>query len=206
MSTVPTLLVASAHPDDDEEVTTLARSVAISGDQDSPVSRGRPQSSPMRLSLSHTVGQGRWCGDLLIVNRIGTHEADPAPSCLAATRLRSGGFFRRRHLLRAGRCASARSQKRAVTCLSGLVFCLQTETIMPHDRTCIDPSGAPFVGLRPFDTIDAMWFSGRDRETAALTQKIRNSRFTAVVGPSGSGKSSIVRAGVIPLLPGRGLA
>ena len=64
----------------------------------------------------------------------------------------------------------------------------------------VDPSGAPFVGLRPFDTSDSKWFSGRGREAAALTKKIRNFRFTAVVGPSGSGKSSIVRAGVIPLL------
>ncbi len=58
----------------------------------------------------------------------------------------------------------------------------------------------PFVGLRPFDTGDAAWFFGRDREKAALTRKLRGSRFTAVVGPSGSGKSSVVRAGVMPLL------
>ena len=68
----------------------------------------------------------------------------------------------------------------------------------------VDPPGAPFVGLRPFDTSDSKWFSGRDRETVALTKKIGNSRFTAVVGPSGSGKSSIVRAGVIPLLRAEG--
>jgi WD40 repeat protein len=64
----------------------------------------------------------------------------------------------------------------------------------------VGPSGVPFVGLRPFDTSDAKWFYGRDRETTALTRKLLGSRFTAVVGPSGSGKSSIVRAGVVPLL------
>jgi hypothetical protein len=63
---------------------------------------------------------------------------------------------------------------------------------------------APFVGLRPFDTSDAGWFFGRDRETAALTLKLRANRFTAVVGPSGSGKSSVVRAGVVPLLKSDG--
>jgi type II secretory pathway predicted ATPase ExeA len=62
----------------------------------------------------------------------------------------------------------------------------------------------PFVGLRPFDTADTAWFFGRDRETAALTRKLRASRFTAVVGPSGSGKSSVVRAGVVPLLQSDG--
>jgi hypothetical protein len=61
-------------------------------------------------------------------------------------------------------------------------------------------SGAPFVGLRPFDIGDAAWFFGRDQEAAALTRKLRAARFTAVVGPSGSGKSSVVRAGVIPLM------
>src|ERR1700730_1279513 len=68
----------------------------------------------------------------------------------------------------------------------------------------IDPSELPFVGLRPFDTSDAKWFFGRDRDTAALTRKLRGSRFTAVVGPSGSGKSSVVRAGVVPLLQADG--
>ena len=56
------------------------------------------------------------------------------------------------------------------------------------------------MGLRPFHTNDAAWFFGRGREAAVLTQKLRNAAFTAVVGPSGSGKSSIVRAGVVPLL------
>jgi tetratricopeptide (TPR) repeat protein len=62
----------------------------------------------------------------------------------------------------------------------------------------------PFVGLRPFNTADAEWFFGRDRQTSALTRKLRASRFTAVVGPSGSGKSSVVRAGVVPLLQSDG--
>jgi tetratricopeptide (TPR) repeat protein len=66
------------------------------------------------------------------------------------------------------------------------------------------PTTVPFVGLRPFDTADAAWFFGRDRETAALTRKLRASRFSAVVGPSGSGKSSVVRAGVVPLLQSDG--
>ncbi|MCB1935270.1 MAG: WD40 repeat domain-containing protein [Nitrosomonas sp.] len=55
----------------------------------------------------------------------------------------------------------------------------------------------PFVGLRPFDTGDHRWFHGRDREIAALLRKVRNNRFTAVVGASGSGKSSLVRAGIL---------
>ena len=63
---------------------------------------------------------------------------------------------------------------------------------------------SPFVGLRTFETNDAAWFFGRDRETSALAAKLRSADFTAVVGPSGSGKSSLVRAGVVPLLRRQG--
>ena len=62
----------------------------------------------------------------------------------------------------------------------------------------------PFVGLRPFDVGDQRWFFGRVRETAALVGGVRDHRFTAVIGASGSGKSSLVRAGVIPVLVGEG--
>jgi WD40 repeat protein len=55
----------------------------------------------------------------------------------------------------------------------------------------------PFVGLRPFDLGDHRWFHGRAGETAGLTRRVRSRRFTAVVGSSGSGKSSLVRAGVL---------
>ncbi|MDM0002981.1 WD40 repeat domain-containing protein [Variovorax sp. J22P240] len=63
---------------------------------------------------------------------------------------------------------------------------------------------APFVGLRPFDAQDERWFFGREREIETLTRKLRQSSFTAVVGPSGSGKSSIVRAGAVPKLRAEG--
>ncbi|SDW11541.1 WD40 repeat domain-containing protein [Nitrosomonas communis] len=58
----------------------------------------------------------------------------------------------------------------------------------------------PFVGLRPFEMADHHWFRGRDQEIATLLHKVRGNRFTAVVGASGSGKSSLVRAGILPQL------
>lgn len=58
----------------------------------------------------------------------------------------------------------------------------------------------PFVGLRPFDIDDHHWFHGRDAEIAALRRKIRSNRFTAVIGAAGCGKSSLVRAGILPAL------
>ena len=58
----------------------------------------------------------------------------------------------------------------------------------------------PFPGLRPFAYQDHAFFFGRDDQTFALYRLIDRSRFIAVVGSSGSGKSSLVRAGLLPLL------
>jgi formylglycine-generating enzyme required for sulfatase activity len=59
---------------------------------------------------------------------------------------------------------------------------------------------APYVGLRPFDEDDALLFFGRDTHIRDLLRKFGQQRFTAVIGVSGSGKSSLVRAGLLPAL------
>jgi tetratricopeptide (TPR) repeat protein len=59
---------------------------------------------------------------------------------------------------------------------------------------------SPFPGLRPFAYADHEHFFGREGQTYALYRLIDRSRFVAVVGSSGSGKSSLVRAGLLPLL------
>lgn len=58
----------------------------------------------------------------------------------------------------------------------------------------------PFPGLRPFQTDEDWLFFGRERQTAELLARLGEYRFLAVVGTSGSGKSSLVRAGLIPAL------
>lgn len=62
----------------------------------------------------------------------------------------------------------------------------------------------PFKGLRAFTAADAHDFHGRDRTIARLLARLGDAgdtgRFVAVVGPSGSGKSSVVRAGLIPAI------
>ena len=50
----------------------------------------------------------------------------------------------------------------------------------------------PFPGLRPFEFGDNHLFFGRDQQTTELTTRLRKNRFVAVVGTSGSGKSSLV--------------
>jgi WD40 repeat protein len=69
--------------------------------------------------------------------------------------------------------------------------------------TTPDSSAAnPFPGLRPFRTDEDYLFFGREEQTAELLRRLRQSRFIAVVGTSGSGKSSLVRAGMLPALHG----
>ncbi|MFE0805627.1 WD40 repeat domain-containing protein [Streptomyces sp. NPDC058812] len=64
----------------------------------------------------------------------------------------------------------------------------------------------PYRGLTRYEPDDAALFFGRDRLVGRLTELTRRHRFTAVFGPSGSGKSSLLRAGLIPRLrePGTG--
>lgn len=58
----------------------------------------------------------------------------------------------------------------------------------------------PYPGLRPFHEDDASLFFGRDDQTCDLLRRLDEYRFVAVVGLSGSGKSSLVRAGLVPAL------
>jgi hypothetical protein len=58
----------------------------------------------------------------------------------------------------------------------------------------------PYPGLRPFETSESHLFFGRDQQVAELVARLERHRFLAVVGVSGSGKSSLVRAGLIPAL------
>ncbi len=61
----------------------------------------------------------------------------------------------------------------------------------------------PYKGLRPFQEGDSADFHGRDELVDSLMQRLGHetgNRFLAVVGPSGSGKSSVVRAGLLPAI------
>ncbi|WP_406085945.1 hypothetical protein [Kitasatospora purpeofusca] len=67
-----------------------------------------------------------------------------------------------------------------------------------------DDAGAPYRGLARFEPGDRDRFFGRDRLVADLLALVDSQRLVAVVGASGSGKSSLLRAGLIPALRGRG--
>ncbi len=60
----------------------------------------------------------------------------------------------------------------------------------------------PYVGLRPFEADDSLYFFDRREQTTELLELLHQSPFLAVVGSSGCGKSSLIRAGLIPALLG----
>ena len=66
----------------------------------------------------------------------------------------------------------------------------------------LETTAGPFPGLRPYEVDEAAFFFGRDGQVGKLVERLRRSRFLAVVGTSGSGKSSLVRAGLLPALRG----
>jgi hypothetical protein len=75
------------------------------------------------------------------------------------------------------------------------------EPFMPgrlHRELKVDES--PYAGLAAFQEANADRFFGRTREIAALVHRLRDHPVIVVVGPSGVGKSSFVRAGVVPAL------
>jgi hypothetical protein len=96
---------------------------------------------------------------------------------------------------------------------------LRVAGLDPDDSYSWDPRRSPYPGLAPFAFEYAAVFFGRERETARLLELLQPTlqrgagRFVGVVGPSGSGKSSLLRAGLCrtpgrwvllpPLQPGR---
>lgn len=60
---------------------------------------------------------------------------------------------------------------------------------------CEEP---PYVGLAAFQATDADWFFGREQLVEEVVTRLSTRRFVAVFGASGSGKSSLLRAGLLP--------
>jgi WD40 repeat protein/DNA-binding SARP family transcriptional activator/energy-coupling factor transporter ATP-binding protein EcfA2 len=102
----------------------------------------------------------------------------------------------------AGRAAAGRTQLRSMELeLASDVVELQAA----HERVTSDedsraPVVCPFKGLATFEVADAEYFFGRERLVAELVARLVGAPLLAVVGPSGSGKSSVVRAGLLPAL------
>lgn len=84
----------------------------------------------------------------------------------------------------------------------GIIEILQAKTYTntPETTTGLDLRVCPYMGLSAFLEEDSQYFYGREALTQQLIHQLRDRSFLAVIGASGSGKSSIVQAGVIPQL------
>src|ERR1035438_4649586 len=60
----------------------------------------------------------------------------------------------------------------------------------------------PFPGLRPFEYEEYALFFGREGQSVEILRRLRKNKFIGVIGVSGSGKSSLIRAGLLPFLDG----
>jgi serine/threonine protein kinase len=77
----------------------------------------------------------------------------------------------------------------------------ELEALAPGHRVLrLRDDGNPFAGLAAFQEADADRFFGRTRDIDQVVAQLRSRPLVAVVGPSGVGKSSLIRAGVIPAL------
>src|SRR4029077_4719691 len=74
----------------------------------------------------------------------------------------------------------------------------------PAPGEAVAEGAQPYRGLQVFDVADALFFFGREALTEWVLDKLRTdrtvTRFRAIAGPSGSGKSSLARAGLLAAL------
>ncbi|MGZ4179283.1 MAG: nSTAND1 domain-containing NTPase [Solirubrobacteraceae bacterium] len=74
-----------------------------------------------------------------------------------------------------------------------------SQSVSPEDASGT-PTVCPFKGLASFQMADAPYFFGRERLVAELIARLVGAPLLGIVGPSGSGKSSVLRAGLLPAL------
>jgi len=101
----------------------------------------------------------------------------------------------------ADRAEAGRAELRSIEeeLAGGLVDLQETrERLTPGERAV--PIVCPFKGLASYDVGDAPYFFGRERLVAELVARLVGGSLLGVVGPSGSGKSSALRAGLLPAL------
>ena len=72
--------------------------------------------------------------------------------------------------------------------------------VEPAEQAADRTLPCPYKGLARFEADDAPYFFGRERLVATLTARLVGADLLVVTGPSGSGKSSVIRAGLLPAL------
>lgn len=77
-------------------------------------------------------------------------------------------------------------------------------SLRPGSAAAVPSADCPYPGLRSFAAEDEDQFFGRDADVRAALARLARTPFLAVSGASGSGKSSLVLAGIVPVLRRRG--
>jgi WD40 repeat protein len=77
---------------------------------------------------------------------------------------------------------------------------VELQAVRERTRPARDRSESPFKGLESFEIADADLFFGRERLVADMLARLSGARLMGIVGPSGSGKSSVLRAGLLASL------
>jgi WD40 repeat protein len=84
--------------------------------------------------------------------------------------------------------------------LQPLINAIRGVPLDPPPQRDASEDVCPYRGLQAFDAEHTDFYFGRDREIQRLTEQLKSSRFLAVLGPSGSGKSSLALAGLAAAL------
>ncbi len=99
------------------------------------------------------------------------------------------------------RCLEKRPEDRFQTA-NDLALALEAQAEGGEPATAdAEPEAHPYPGLASFTEADSGRFFGREAEVEALWEKLRRQKLLALIGPSGVGKSSFLRAGVLPQRP-----
>ncbi|CAM2069647.1 Non-specific serine/threonine protein kinase [Sulfidibacter corallicola] len=206
------------HPDDAQAVAHLARLLTDAGIDLHP---GWEPTSPEKTSgdgIGDAAQTSATCLACLGPGHQAPWQSDPATSDMLAFR---AGELRFLPLLMPG-AAFPNRQSLLPTYLRGQTWttfpneiepsqvAVLVETIrglptgadadMSHDGTC------PFRGLEVFREEDRAFFVGREAASQRIVEYLAEHPFIGVLGPSGSGKSSVVQAGAMPPLRERGFA
>jgi energy-coupling factor transporter ATP-binding protein EcfA2 len=136
--------------------------------------------------------------ELALIRQTGEQNFPVVPVLMPGCEQLPTGFLQLLTWVDLSKGKNVREQTRG---LAALRAALSGETVA---ASAIRASICPYRGLEPFREEDAAFFSGRDNGTRELVARVKEHEFVVVVGPSGSGKSSLVFAGLLPALRRQG--
>ena len=183
------------------------------GDSTFSVFESSPAALAAAVAATHALAEETWPGDLSIAVRFGIHTGEVqqrdgdylGPTVNLAARVRGqadgGQIFlstTTRDLVAARLPPACELVDLGAYRLKGVSAPEHLHALRgPGLTTPLSGSECPYRGLPAFEPDDRRFFFGREDVVADLAGRLRPGRLLAVVGASGSGKSSVLRAGVV---------